>query len=87
MSAVEDYDGVTHAVVLEPDFGFAGNTACDLRYWTVRLGRPNAYTYVYVRLLRMAETEAPVDCMSCLVALPAYDEACTEGSPPKSGTA
>lgn len=86
MKAVVDFQGVTHAVVLEPGFGFAGSTACGIRYWTVRLGTP-WITVTSTDIRRMAEAEAPVDCMSCLVGLSAYDEACTEGSPPQSETA
>ena len=85
MSAVQGRDGITHAVVLEPDHGLAGCTACDIRFWTVRLGTPSVF--VIGRDERMADVETDVDCMSCLVGLPAYDEACTEGSPPESGTA
>lgn len=84
MKAVEDFQGVTHAVILVPDV-LTGCTACDLRFWTVRQGRHLMASSHWSR--RMAETEADVNCMSCLVRLPAYDEACTEGLPRPSETA
>lgn len=84
-AAVEDLGGITHAVLITPDYGLAGSTACNARFWTVRLGTPD--TFSLGRLQRMAETESPVDCMACLVGLAAYDEACTDGSPPTSETA
>lgn len=82
---VKDSRRVTHAVVLAPDPGLAGVTACNLRFWTVRLGTPSVF--VMGRDQRMVESEGSIDCMACLVGASAYDEACNDGSPPTSETA
>lgn len=85
--AVEDLDGVTHAVVLQHEFRLAGVTACGNRFWVGLLGPPDLFFGFGASARRMAASQRSVDCMSCLVSLPAYDEACTDGSPPTSGTA
>lgn len=82
MRAVKDFQGITHAVVLESSHELAGCTACDIRFWTVRQGNPLMVSSHWSRRMAETEAEAVVDCMSCLVKLPTYDEACTEGSPP-----
>ncbi len=69
-AAVQDRDGVTHAVVLPPDHGLAGCTACNVRFWTVRLGTLSVF--VIGRNEHMADVEADVDCMSCLVGLTCF---------------
>jgi hypothetical protein len=86
--AVEDLKGLTHAVVVPPEFRFDGVTACDVRFWTVLLG-PSNWTLGSLAgwSQRMAESDGLVDCMTCLVRAAAYDEACTDGSPPTSETA
>jgi hypothetical protein len=80
IGSVGDRRGVTHAVVLAPDCDLAGCTVCNLRFWTVRLGTPSVFSLG--RDQRMTDSEAPIDCMACLVGAPAYDEACNDGSPP-----
>lgn len=89
IAAVQDRNGVTHAVVLPPDHGLAGCTACNVRFWTGQLARGSVFVYGgdIRRDERMADVEADVDCMSCLVGLPVYDEACTDESPPTNETA
>lgn len=86
--AVEDTHEVTHAVVVQPDFGFAGVAACGVRFWTALRGPPSRILGESLEWpRRMTESDSLVDCMACLVGAAAYDEACTDGSPPTSETA
>lgn len=69
--AVEDLHGIVHAVMMRPDFNFTGSTACGFRFHPEGLGSPALFLGRYQR---MEKTDKDVNCMSCLVCLPIYDE-------------
>ncbi len=71
---------MTHAVVVWPSNSFYGIAACNARFWTMLLNDPHRFSLG--RGQRMTESAASIDCMTCLVCAPAYDEACTAESPP-----
>lgn len=76
MTAVEDARGITHAIVLWPEWELAGITACNVRFTTGEMVVTMGMGRRFMRPSeRMAPTSAEVTCMACIAGLVAYHEA------------